>query len=332
MESISTVLGSILPSQLGYCQIHEHVLVKDTPAAKRYPQLRMDRPDASLAELRIYQQTGGRSLVDAQPVGAGRNILGLAELSRQSQVNIVAATGFHRPMFYGPDHWIHEATVADLAALFVEELERGAYADGETNWPQEQTSIQAGLVKAAIGTEGLDLWSLRLLTAAGQAAVATGSALMLHTEAGQHAVEAIRLLSGLGLPASRIIVCHVDRQAENLAPHLNIAKTGVYLDYDTIGRFKYHSDEAEIWLIQLMIAAGHLGQLMLALDTTAERFRSYGGSIGLDYLLKQFLPAMRNQGISSRSCNQMLIHNPAKILSRQVKFCQMFQYRIAVNA
>ena len=99
MNQIITVNGSISSSQLGYCQIHEHVLVKDTPAAKRYPQLRMDRPDASLAELLIYFQTGGRSLVDAQPVGAGRDILVLAELSRQSKLNIVAATGFHRPMF-----------------------------------------------------------------------------------------------------------------------------------------------------------------------------------------------------------------------------------------
>jgi phosphotriesterase-related protein len=125
------------------------------------------------------------------------------------------------------------------------------------------------------------------------------------------------LLSGLGLPASRIIVCHVDRQAENLAPHLNIAKTGVYLDYDTIGRFKYHSDEAEIWLIQQMIAAGHLGQLMLALDTTAERFRSDGGSIGLDYLLRQFLPALRNRDISIHTTNRMMIQNPASALTHQ---------------
>ena len=140
---------------------------------------------------------------------------------------------------------------------------------------------------------------------------------MLHTEAGDHAVEAIWLLARLGLPAERIIVCQVDRQADNLAPHLNVAKTGAYLDYDTIGRFKYHSDASEISLIQLMIKAGHLNQLLLALDTTAERFLAYGGSIGLDYLLRQFLPVLRNHDISIHATNHMMIQNPARILTWQ---------------
>jgi len=317
MNQIITVRGPITASQLGYCQVHEHVLVKDTPAARIHPQLCMDRPEASLMELQSYFQAGGHSLADAQPVGAGRNIAGLVELSRLSKVNIIAATGFHRPMFYGPGHWIHTATVEELTSLFVEELETGAYTDGEQSWPEQKTSARAGLVKSAIGTEGLDNWSMRLLTAAGHAAIATGAPLMLHTEAGDHAVEAIWLLARLGLPAERIIVCHVDRQADNLAPHLNVAKTGAYLDYDTIGRFKYHSDASEISLIQLMIKAGHLNQLLLALDTTAERFLAYGGSIGLDYLLRQFLPVLRNHDISIHATNHMMIQNPARILTWQ---------------
>jgi len=318
MSQIVTVKGPLSPRLLGYCQIHEHILVNDTPAAMLHPQLRMDQPVASLEELNRYYQMGGRALVDAQPVGAGRNILGLSDLSKHSKVQIVAATGFHRPMFYHPDHWIHVASIQDLTRLFCEELESGAFADGDISWPGHKTSIRTGLVKSAIGVDGLDNWTLRLLTAAGQAAVKTGAPLMLHTEVGEQAVEAIQYLNELGLPASGIIVCHIDRQAVNLAPHLNIAKTGVYLDYDTIGRFKYHSDEEEISLIQQMIKAGHLDQLMLALDTTAERFHSYGGSIGLDYLLSHFLPVLRNHDISIQATNRMMIQNPARALAWQL--------------
>lgn len=313
---ITTVLGDVWPETLGHCQIHEHVWVSETPAAQKYPQLRMDRPDESLAELIAYRRAGGHALVDAQPVGAGRNVERLATFSKMSQVQIIAVTGFHRPMFYGEAHWIHQATVEQLTDLFSSEIETGAFSDGDAEFPQVRTIHRAGLVKAALGPGEMDDWTLRLLKAAGMAAVKTGSALMMHTEAGQSAVEAIKLLADLGLPAQRIIVCHVDRQSENLAPHLNIAKTGAYLDYDTIGRFKYHSDESEMTLIGHMITAGHLDQLMLSLDTTAERFKSYGGPIGLDYLLKTFLPRLVRQGISMQDCTRMMRNNPARVLAR----------------
>ena len=139
---------------------------------------------------------------------------------------------------------------------------------------------------------------------------------MLHTEIGVGALGAIDLLGSIGLPPERIIICHVDRQAADLEIHLKIARTGVFLDYDTIGRFKYHDDASEIHLIQQMIAAGFLEQILLSLDTTASRFASYGGEIGLDYLLRHFLPALRNAGLSTPDCLQMTCINPAKALER----------------
>ena len=179
-----------------------------------------------------------------------------------------------------------------------------------------QTSHRAGLVKAALGAGRIDGWTHRLLLASGLAAIQTGFPLMMHTESGDSAVEAIRLLNDVGLKPERVIVCHVDRQAENLAPHLNIAKTGANLDYDTIHRLKYHDDGSEIELIQHMAAAGHLGQIMLALDTTAERLESYGGAISLSYLLNQFRLELAQAGISSEAFHQMTVINPARVLTR----------------
>jgi phosphotriesterase-related protein len=314
MARIQTVSGDILPELLGHCQIHEHIWVEDTPAAQLFPQLCIDLFAESLAELKHFHAAGGRSIVDAQPVGAGRNVLRLAELATQSQIQIITVTGFHRPMFYSESHWIHSIPSEEAAELFASEIIEGAFIGNESERPTKRSTIKAGLVKAALGKDPMDDWTLRLLTAVGQAAVSTGSALMLHTESGQHAVEAIRMLEKLGLPAMRVIVCHVDRQTENLAPHLNIAKTGAYLDYDTIGRFKYHDDASEVILIQQMIAAGHLDQLMLSLDTTAQRLAAYGGEIGLDYLFKSFIPQLQQADITSLACQKMLIDNPSRIL------------------
>ena len=75
-----------------------------------------------------------------------------------------------------------------------------------------------------------------------------------------------------------------------------IAATGVYLDYDTIGRFKYHSDEEEVALLRHMCERGYTQRLLLSLDTTAQRMAAYGGEISLCYLLERFLPRLEAAG------------------------------------
>ena len=69
-----------------------------------------------------------------------------------------------------------------------------------------------------------------------------------------------------------------------------------YLDYDTIGRFKYHSDEEEVALLRHMCERGYTQRLLLSLDTTAQRMAAYGGEISLCYLLERFLPRLEAAG------------------------------------
>ena len=103
----------------------------------------------------------------------------------------------------------------------------------------------------------------------------------------------------MGVPPEKMVVCHVDRQAADFAPHDAVAALGVYLDYDTIGRFKYHSDEEEVALIRHMADRGWGDRLLLALDTTAQRLAAYGGEIGLRYLLDTFYPRLAEAGFSA---------------------------------
>jgi len=314
MNWYMTVLGPISEYSLGHCQPHEHVYVDDTPAAIAFPQLKMDNVELSSEELKLYKKCGGQTIVDAQPVGAGRNVEQLVSLSRMSNVNIIASTGYHVPMFYDSNHWIHTSSEDELTILFGSELSEGMFVDGQKDWPKKRSESKAGIVKAAITADGLTDYTRRLLRAAGRAAAFYGVPLMLHTEAGKAAIEAVDVLNGVGLSSDRILVCHVDRQAHNLAPHLALAKKGVYLEYDTIGRFKYHDDASEIDLIREMIQAGHIDQILMSLDTTTARFKSYGGEIGLDYLINTFLPQLQSAGVSIDECIRMTRHNPIRAL------------------
>lgn len=297
---VQCVLRGLTPEELGHCQIHEHIWVWPTPMSQKNPALAICDYPRSLRELRRYRDAGGCTIVDAQPVGAGRDAEILRSLSLESGVNIIACTGFHLLGFYSENSWLHALKEEELYALYLSELREGMlpYSADCTCRPAGRTAIPAGMVKAAIPAQGAVGRYETLLRAAARAAAAAEVPLMLHTEAGQQAAAAVRLCMECGMAANRIIVCHVDRRVDNLPIHRELAAMGVYLDYDTIGRFKYHTDEEELALLEAMFP--WKGQILLALDTTAARLGSYGGEIGLCYILEAFLPLLRSRGVSEK--------------------------------
>lgn len=296
---IHTVCSAIAPEALGHCQIHEHIFVRPTPMSGGNPALCIDSFDRSLEELRRYRAAGGTVLVDAQPVGAGRDAAVLERLSRDSGVPIVASTGYHLLGFYSQESWVQRLNEEELYALYRDEIETGMllYEPEASLRPEEASGIRAGLVKAAIPAEGpVGRYGI-LLRAAARAAADCGVPLMLHTECGRRMEAALELCFDLGMRPEKLVVCHVDRQAADWGPHNAAASAGVYLDYDTVGRFKYHSDEEEIALLRHMVDAGFEDRILLALDATAARLTAYGGEIGLDYLLTSFLPRLKREGL-----------------------------------
>lgn len=299
MGRVRTVLEDIEPEQLGHCQIHEHIFVRPTPASEKHPALCIDSFNRSLAELRAYREAGGCTIVDAQPVAAGRDASMLERLSAESGVNIIASTGFHLLGFYSPDCWIHRPDEDELFRLFKAELDSGMlfWSANPAERPEEAGHIRAGIVKAAIPEEGPVGRYETLLRAAARAAADGGVPLMLHTEYGNSAEKAAELCFSLGVRPEKLIVCHVDRQAKDMDIHDRVAALGVWLDYDTVGRFKYHDDASELALLRHAEEKGYADRIMLALDTTAARLSAYGGEIGLDYIFTHFIPLLRQAGL-----------------------------------
>ena len=303
MKTVQTVCGPTSASELGHFQMHEHLFVSEGPGTHRFPALLADDCDRSAREAARYVSQGGGGFLDAQPVDAGRSAAMLRRISKESGAKIVCVTGYHLPHFYPEEHWIHSEDEDALFARFHDELVNGC---------TECRDVRPGAVKAALGREGLDARAEVKLRAAARAAAAADVPIVIHTEKGAGGVEAVQLCREAGLIPARILICHVDRQADDFAPHDAIAATGAMLEYDTIGRFKYHDDPSEIRLIQHMIEGGHLKQLLLSLDTTNQRLRTYGGEIGLDYILNAFLPALRAAGVSEEQIHTMTIENPRR--------------------
>ena len=317
MTYFTTVTGDMPAQEMGHCQPHEHVYIVETPALLTHPELRLTNLAASIEELKLYRIAGGTTLVDANPLATGRDALALQEASLTSGVKIISSTGYHIPVFYRPDHWIWTASEETLTDLFVRELTEGMFLGGCYQWPKYQTSIKAGLVKAMLTEEGVSGRTETLLRAAGQAAVIGKASLMLHTEYGKGALEGIELLRELGLAPDQILICHVDRQANDYRIHEKIADTGVFLEYDTITLFEFHDNEAEIQLLEHMLQRGYEKQLLLSTDPTADRLKSYGGSVGMDYLLTVFLPMLEDHGFSQKLLQTITRENPIRALCKR---------------
>lgn len=311
---IVSVTGEITPERLGYCHCHEHLFIANGTCAGEGGSLLLDSYDNARDELLLYKAAGGRSIVDAQPVGCGR----MAELqykaSCETGVNVIASTGFHKLIFYPENHWLRTLDADALAGIFVRELTAGMYIHCDDAVPYEQTPYRAGLIKTATDAQGIVGEYTKLFAAAARACLETGTPVMSHTELGSHALEQVAFYTEKGIPAHALIICHTDRVVTDFADQLALAKTGVYVELDTIGRLKYHSDELEAQLIIKLVEEGFADQILLGLDVTRGRMKSYGATIGLDYIATVFIPLLRQFGISEQLIHQFLVENPAKAL------------------
>lgn len=312
----NTVLGEIGEDQLGFTQPHEHIYIVRTVDQRVCDLTCINNLPKSADELSLYHQAGGNTVVDANPFATGRDVLGLQDISRLSGVNIIATTGYHIPKFYPGGHWIFDISEEELSDMFVREVEEGMFLDGCYVKPEYQTKVKAGLIKSMITVKGLsDPWTVKCLNAAGKAAKKSGASIMVHTE-GTDELEMIDLLAGkIGVAPKQILVCHIDRSVEDLQKHKRIAQTGVFMEYDTITLFQFHSNADEIRMLRFMIEEGFLNQILLSTDPETNRMHNYSGTVGIDYILKHFIPAMKLNGFTDAEINQIFRENPKVALA-----------------
>lgn len=310
MKDIMTVTGPIPAEELGFCQCHEHIMLRRGTSWKINPALRMDDTGKSLKEVMRYRAAGGASLVDAQPGGCGRMERELSDISRNTGVRIIASTGFHKLIFYPAARWIRSFGEEALLDFFIHEISTGMFFHIDDAPPRTFSGIKAGIVKAALDLEGLTPSYLTLFTAAAKAAMRTDLPFMVHIEQGADAGSLLHFLLDLGLNPSRILFCHMDRTILSSDEYLQLLEKGINLEFDTIGRFKYHDDAVEIQCIQQLANAGFLNRVLLSLDTTQTRMKSYTpDGVGLDHILHSFLPQLKSAGFTDSEIRQLTIEN-----------------------
>lgn len=317
---VRTVLGDVAPAELGRTDYHEHLF----QVSPLLPGDDLDDEEASGREAAALAASGFDAMVDATPLGLGRDPAAVARVSRATGLRVVLTTGVHRREHYAPGHPLLEADEAALTAAFVRDLTAGAAEGlasgggqpaGRAAEPVDAVGpVRAGLLKAGLGYWRIDAHAHRVITALGAAHAATGAPVMVHLEHGSAAHEVLGRLADAGVRADAVALAHVDRNPDPVL-HAELAAAGAYLGYDGWARHKERPDSTLLACLTEVARAGYADRLLLGGDVARRtRYRAYGGIPGLGYLGERVLPRLA-RAVGEALVDTVVRENPARWLT-----------------
>ena len=300
---IQTVRGAVALDALGLTLPHEHIMC-DFIGAEETGKHRYDADEVvevMTPYLKDIAELGVKSFFDCTPMFIGRDAEVLARLSEATGINIVTNTGLYKEPYL--PKYAFESSAEALAERWIAEYEEGV--DG--------TGIKPGFIKIAVNPGKLIPIQQEIVRAAAKTHRATGLAIASHTGHGPAALETIDILESEGVAPENYIVVHADSEA-NHDYHLNIAKRGAWVEYDAIGR---KPPEQHLEWISSMLEKGYEDQLLLSMDAG---WYSVGEERGGDvmpytYLIKEFIPRLRETGVAEPTVHKLTVTNPANAFS-----------------
>lgn len=312
---VRTVLGDIEPAALGRTSIHEHIVLVGSLATIREPEFRLDDLERVAADVAAFRDAGGGALVDTMPLAEGRSARGLATVSRQTGVHVIACTGFHLPVYYTESHWLHHYDVERLAELLVAEIVDGMDELCFNGPDRRRSSARAGVIKVASGFHHVPASSARATEAAAIAHTRTGAPVLVHVDQGTAAHAILDRLERAGVPPERVLLSHMDRNPDPTL-HEELAERGAMLSYDWLARTRSRPDSVVTDLVRTMVERGHGASIGLGMDLVRHTYwPAYGGGPGLRYLFGEFVPRMARAGVPEDALQAICVENPARFLA-----------------
>jgi phosphotriesterase-related protein len=311
MSLVRTILGDIDASAMGVTYAHEHLVIDGGRPVEMSPDFLLADVDLLASELAEAHTAGLRTAIDAMPADCGRNPAKLAELSRRSGVQVIAATGLHHEKFYGPSHWSLRASEHELTDLFAADVEEGIDARDYGGPIVHRTAHRAGVIKVGGSDGGPSARDLPIFRAAAHAHHRTGVPVHTHCEGGTGAIEQIQVLTEAGMDATRVSLSHVDKVVDR-GYHRAIAATGAFVVYDQAFRWGDRPN-GTLQLLEWAAEDDRLGQVMLGMDAARQGYyRAFGGSPGLAWLLAEFVAVMAEHGLDAAVRHRLFVDNPAR--------------------
>jgi phosphotriesterase-related protein len=304
-KKIHTLKGPVEVDSLGLILPHEHLFTDlRGPHVAGYaegePSDVVEVVGPFLAEAAA---SGVTALVECSTVGVGRNLSVLERLAETTPIRIVAPTGVYREA-YIPNSLL-ETGEEDLAELWTKELLEGI----------EGTSVRAGFIKLAMSDDGPTPREIRNLKAAARASQTTGAIIASHTIGGRVARIEMDVLEAAGLDLQRFIWVHAQTEPD-LSILRDAAGRGAFIELDTVGA-PFQSQTGLLETVIVLIEAGFIEHLLLSHDAGwYNPARPDGlpedGYRGYTALVREFIPALLQRGVTREQVRQITMDNPAR--------------------
>jgi phosphotriesterase-related protein len=329
MAFVRTVLGDIDPSDLGVTDAHDHLIRSGGEEVRENKNFLMDDVDAGTEELESFIDAGGRSMVCMDPIACGRNVPKMLEIAERvrGRGHVIMVTGFHKAAFYDTrTHWLNTVKsiekIVDVCSL---EIEVGMDTHSYNGPIVERVEAKAGAFKAGTGYASISPFERKALQIAALVQQRTGCPILTHTQLGTMGVESAELLTSFGATGDHVVLCHLQKNPDKYE-YARVLDRGVNICFDGPDRAKYYPDGLLAENIKWLVDRGYQRQLLLSMDAgrveyqTAYMARQGRGEVkGIKWLLTGFVPLLLEVGVSQEAVDDMLVHNPARILAFQSK-------------
>ncbi len=346
MPTLNTVLGPIDASQIGDTMSHVHLTIdllcwhqqpdsgvlKGMGEAKvgldnlgwvrRNAMLSRDnllQDDLKLAvrEASEYHCAGGRTIINCDLPGIGRDPVALQKIARATGLNIVASTGWYVQRSHPRE--IAAKSIEDLADIMVKELTVGI----------GRTGIKAGnigeIAMSGRPTEAFQPGEEKVLRAAARAQRSTGVSLTVHPNfPGDHWDIYIDLLEKEGADLAKCYMSHLGLYPDP-AISKRILKRGVgFVSFDQLGHEElfgnpvypglgYSTDKEEVRCVIELLNAGYADRLLLSAEVAMKTcYKAFGGW-GYSHVHENIIPWLKSLGASTEQVESIMVGNPSRL-------------------
>lgn len=335
MAPVHTILGPVDSGSLGVTMMHEHLLPRPqiaAPPGKPPFATRFTLADVARELKHAREKYGLRSVVDCTPRRFGEELAEMAELSRETGMNVIVSTGCMKEQYYHHSRgnmssfWAYQLTPDQIAEVMVRDLTEGIHG----------TEYRAGIIKVGTTKQRITGPEERVLRGAARAHLQTGAPITTHATLGTMGPEQAQIFLEEGANPARIVIGHSDLN-DNPAYHEGILRRGATVGFDTIGkqRFDYTrtetagynryefekeqyfvSDQVRLQTLLELVRRGYAGQIVVSSDMGSEIDQNPGtlASWGYSFVLGSFLPDAMGKGLSESDRKTMLVDNPRRIL------------------
>lgn len=294
--------------------------IKGVVLSHEHPLSAGSEPGEVLELLRAFREKGGGLIVDVTPKGCHlkRDIKLLQSLATKAGVEVLCATGYYKEPYLPLS--FRELSAKEIAEEFIREIEEGI----------KGTGVHPAVI-GEVGTSFKKITPLeeKLLQAAAIAHRRTGLPILTHTTHGTMGLEQLDILEKAGVDLEKVIIGHCDLNTE-IRYHLEIARRGANLGFDTVGKERwvsayapdklaYQSDEIRVKMILELFGHGFGDRIVLSTDMLNNERKlntETHGKYGYTYIFV-FLEKLRKAGLSPQECIALVKDNPRRILGKE---------------